>query len=77
MYDQITVIVDGALEEEENFFDETLEHEFCMKIRDEALGHGYPVEIYRITHDHDANLECECVQYSQDHRPIYAFNISE
>jgi len=72
MYADVTVIVDGAVEEEERFTDEAMMRDYIAGIEEEQVGHGYPVEVYVIEHDH-APAECECHQYVQDGRPRFTF----
>lgn len=72
-YADVTVLVDGELENDETFFDETLMREFFAEIESDAEGHGYPTAIYVVYHDHN-HRECECVQYLTDHKPAFTFN---
>lgn len=74
MYAEVSVVVDGAQEDFIPFWDETLMNEFIEDIHAEAIGHGYPTEIYVMYHDHDIALECECAQYVTDHHPVFSWN---
>jgi hypothetical protein len=72
-YAEVTVIVDGAVEQEETFHDYLLMDEFINGIREEARGDGYPTEIRVLEHGHaDDGEECACAQYKTDHHPRYA-----
>lgn len=74
MYDQVSVVVDGALESEEIFTDYLLESEYIRSVAEDALGDGYETEVYVIEHDHSPDdEECACVQYLTDHHPRYVF----
>jgi hypothetical protein len=74
-YAEVTVIVDGALDQEITFTDETLMRDFIDKIREDAESDGYPTEVFVLYHEHEPG-DCECVQYVTDHRPAYAWNIA-
>lgn len=74
-YAEVSVVVDGALEESETFYDETPLSEYVESIRQEAEGHGYPTEVYVLYHDHSPS-ECECAQYVTDHHPAYSWNVT-
>lgn len=71
MYDEITVIVEGALEETATFHDETLEHEYLSALAAELAGDGVEYAVYRLTHDHQETEECECVQFETSHLPLF------
>jgi hypothetical protein len=77
MYAEVTVIVDGAMEDCEIFHNEALLANFVAEIEDEAEGHGYPTEVYVQYHDHNAADECECAQFETDHHPAYSFNYTD
>jgi hypothetical protein len=72
-YADVSVVVDGALEEEHRFTDEALMTDYIRTVQDEAEGHGYRTEVFILEHDHEP-AECECIQYVQDHKPAYTFN---
>lgn len=74
MYAEFSIIVAGALDEEATFTDETLVDEFLAGLEQEAEGSGYRFEVYRIDHDHELGIECECVQFLTDHKPYRVFN---
>jgi hypothetical protein len=76
-YADVSVIVDGALEESETFHDETLMNDYIGKIEDEAKDHGYETQIYVVFHEHEdleGDQECQCIQYLTDHHPYATFN---
>ena len=71
VHTELSVIVDGAFEEDATFTDYLVEQAFIDSIEEEAIGHGYPVEVFRVTHgDHPIGADCECIQYEISHRPI-------
>lgn len=74
-YADLDVIVDGALEESVTFHDETVMREYISEIEEEAKDHGYPTEVFVVFHEHEDNIECECVQYLTDHHPYVTFNV--
>jgi len=73
-YADVDVIVNGALEESRTFHDETLMNHYIGEIEDEASDHGYLTEVYVVWHEHDDDIECECVQYLTSHKPYATFN---
>jgi hypothetical protein len=70
----VTVIVDGALDQEEVFTDYLRLEEFLSQVGDDAESDGYLTEVFVLEHDHEIGIECECAQYALDHRPTYVFN---
>ena len=74
MYAELTVIVDGAVEEEATFADETLVTEFLNGLEREAEGDGVRMEIHRLDHDHARGMDCDCAQYATDHHPYRVFD---
>jgi hypothetical protein len=76
MYAEVMVVVDGAMEEAEEFSDDTLMMDYIRGIEEEQRDHGYPVEVFVLEHEHEpTGDECACAQYAQDHRPRYSFCI--
>jgi hypothetical protein len=73
-YAEVEVIVNGALDSTETFFDETLLSERIEQIRQDAESDGYPTEVFITHHEHDPR-ECECAQYVTDHHPAYSWNV--
>ena len=74
MYAELTVIVNGAVEEEATFTDETLVTEFLNDLEREAEGDGVRTEVHRLDHDHAPEVDCDCAQYATDHRPYRVFD---
>lgn len=72
MYADVTVVVEGAVEEDRRFFDSALLQEFIEELRREQQDSGYNFAIV-LEHDHDPTADCSCVEYLQDHRPTYEF----
>ena len=80
MYTEVSVVVDGALEEEQTFHDYLLLNEYVATIEDDAKSHGYLTQVYIIEHEHadlEGDEECVCVQYLTDHHPSYSWNTAE
>ena len=73
-YADVSVIVDGALEEERTFHDETLMNDYLRQIKDEAAADGIRTEVYVLWHEHDDMDECECIQYVTDHHPYAVYD---
>lgn len=71
---EVTVVVDGAVEETATFYDYAILTEFVNEVEDDARGHGYRTEIYVQYHDHEDEGECECAQFEQDHSPYLVVN---
>lgn len=74
MYAEITVIVEGAVDEEFIATDETILSEQMRELEEEACDSGYTFEVHRQDHDHEQGIDCECAQYATDHRPYRVFN---
>jgi hypothetical protein len=77
MFAELTIVVDGAVEETPTFHDECAMRDYIGAIEDEAKSDGYPTEVYVTYHNHDLYLDdgCECAQYVTDGRPAYSFNV--
>jgi hypothetical protein len=77
MFAELTIVVDGAVEETPTFLDECAMRDYIGAIEDEAKSDGYPTEVYVTYHNHDLYLDdgCECAQYVTDGRPAYSFNV--
>lgn len=71
-YVTITVVVAGALELEEDFFDYALAEQAIRDAAEAAEGDGYRTEVYVLEHEHEPG-ECECAQFVTDHRPRWTF----
>jgi hypothetical protein len=77
VYATVTVLVDGALEQEDTFFDETAMRAWIDGVGQDAVADGYPTEVYIVEHAHawdDTDDECTCAQYLTDHHPAYQWN---
>ena len=75
MYAVMTVIVEGALDTEEIFTDETMMHQRLAEIESDAADDGYRTDVYVLWHECDRpDTECVCAQYVTDHRPYATFN---
>lgn len=75
MYAELSIVVNGALESTEIYFDETLLNEAISYFKEDAESHGYPTQVYVSYHDHSPDIECECAQYETDHHPAYEYNV--
>lgn len=74
-YATLSVVVDGALELEEDHTDDTVLRERLREIADDAAQHGLRTDVYILQHAHDeTDHECHCMQYVQDHRPVHTLN---
>jgi hypothetical protein len=84
-YAEVSVIVDGALDAEVMFTDETLMLAYLASVGAEAESDGLPTEVYVLWHDHPLYDEavdldyddCACVQYVSDHHPDYSWNVED
>lgn len=75
-YAEVTVVVNGAVEQQLNIHDDALLTDFIDQEANEAASHGYPTQVYILYHEHHDETPCECAQYVQDHRPAYEWNVS-
>jgi hypothetical protein len=73
-YAETTLVVDGALEEELIFTDDDQLGAYIIRIAAEA-DPNQVTEIYLIIHPHPLapDQECSCIQYEQDHKPVFRF----
>lgn len=80
LYSTVSVVVDGALDAEEDFSNEQDARSYIEQQKRSAKDstgfpsmYGLGVSIYELVHDHDAtdDGDCLCVQYATDHRPIW------
>lgn len=75
MYAEVTVIVDGALDQEHTFDDYQVMQEYIDILRDLSMDDGQATEVYIQYHDHGiSDDECMCAQYETDHKPAYSWN---
>jgi hypothetical protein len=75
-YADVTVIVEGAVEEDSIFTDEVRLRKYIGQIEEQAKGDGYHTEVFILRHEHSPDVECECAQYVTDGRPAYEWNTS-
>lgn len=73
----VTLIVDGAVEEEQVFTDEALLRAYVDEVEADAKDHGYPTQVRILYHAHAIGIPCDCAQYQLDHTPAYTFNEQE
>ena len=71
-YATITVVVEGAFEDEADFFDYTLAEIAIRQAAEDAKLDGMRTEIFILEHEHEPG-DCECIQYLTDHHPAYVF----
>ena len=74
-YDEVSVIIDGALDEERTFTlpDQLPDEEaFLAELKREADSAGFTADIYLTYHPH-APADCECSQFATDHSPAYTY----
>ncbi|PZR66789.1 MAG: hypothetical protein DLM66_12875 [Candidatus Dormiibacter spiritus] len=74
-YADVSVVVNGALDEERTFTDQLLLDDYVAQVGEEAGGDGYPTEVFVVWHEHDPDVEeCECAQFLTNHHPYAAWN---
>jgi hypothetical protein len=76
-YTEVTVVIDGALDQSETFVpDSAARDRFVREQMEWATAHpGSHVQVFVLWHPHREEDECECMQYVQDHRPDYEWNV--
>jgi hypothetical protein len=83
-YEEYTVVWDGAQDEkwvarlDGTFIGDAPDNALTVDAWLEALSHDAiasdaHVEVYLLSHPHEFGIDCECVQYAQDHRPAFTF----
>ena len=75
-YADVTVIVNGALDEEERFYDPETADQFILETqgdlsRDYLKSDIENAQIFTLEHSHMPR-ECVCVQYLTDHDPVWS-----
>ena len=74
-YMEITTIVEGALESSVCFegIDEIvkLNNHIQSTQRFAYDNSDMDVQIYKLWHEHEQGIDCECVQYLSDHKPFW------
>lgn len=77
-YVEATIIVDGAVEKEEVFGENTAEEFDLWLSQEKEFAMAHPTqrtEIYLLEHDHPPDVEdCSCVQYVTDHHPHWSWD---
>jgi hypothetical protein len=74
-YADVSLVVEGALDNQSVAYTETDVDEYVQAAEAEAKADGLHTEVYVLWHEHDeTNEECACVQYLTDHHPYASFN---
>jgi hypothetical protein len=73
MYAEVTVLVDGAVDEEATFSDEAMLNDFLASVERGAQADGIRAEVFVLFHDHSPG-DCECAQYVTDHKPYAVYD---
>lgn len=72
-YWQVSVICEGALDEDRELSDIAYPL-FLADVEGWANAHSdLDVEVYAIWHEHRRGVDCECIQYVTDHHPAAAW----
>lgn len=84
-YIEAYTVVEGALDDEREFFDrDNAQAEYWYgrwveRVKDAAREDGAQTDLYRIDHDHPIDMgddvEDTCVQYLTDHRPEWSSDV--
>lgn len=79
MYIEATAVVEGALDTQTTFSDESSFNQWMENQHTKAQEDGLHTQIYKLVHEHDyvgadSRLECDCIQYLHDHRPFASWN---
>lgn len=69
-FTDVTVVWEGAVDTQRIFGDDetTAMDALIAGVKADAATTTDLVEIYSVYHDHDTDLDCECVQFLTDHR---------
>lgn len=75
-YKEISVLVGGALDQTEIFsYDDIFEvvrlYGFIADTQKAAEDTDERVELFEMSHDHEPDVDCECIQYVTDHKPFW------
>ena len=74
-YVDVTAIVEGALEDQDIFFDYAILGAWLSEWEAEAGADGILVEIYVLWHEHENDgEECICAQYEASTQPTHTFD---
>lgn len=77
-YTVVTTVYEGAEESCFMYLDDVPQMQEEMKNSIETTklfakdNSDAQVQIYKLHHDHDINLDCECIQYVTDHNPYWS-----
>jgi hypothetical protein len=73
MFIETTLIVEGVVDEVTVFEDDDELDKYIERLEAERERIQAETEwqVYVLRHDHAPDIECECAQYEQDHRPAY------
>lgn len=75
-FTDITVVWEGAVDTQRVFLDDDDEYramnELIANVKADAATTTDLVEIYSVYHDHDAEIDCECVQYLTSYQPDWS-----
>jgi hypothetical protein len=81
-YTEVTVVVDGTLEEVAQFPDDATEQqeEFLeeqKELGETEAGAGCHTAIFVDHHPHEMEADCQCAQYATDHKPDFEYGAPE
>lgn len=72
-YADVSVIVEGALDQETTVKNETELQRYVAVLQIDANKQGFTAEVYVVWHEHEAygnvDADCDCIQYVTDHSP--------
>lgn len=73
-FTDVTVVWEGAVDTQRIFLDDetTAMDALIAGVINDAMETTDLVEIYTVFHDHDADLDCACVEYLNDHLPDWS-----
>ena len=81
-YDEVTVIVEGAVDSTEDFnrredgTESRMLRAFIDKVEADSKTDGLATEVYVLHHGHGQSVEeCSCSQFVTDGRPAYSWNV--
>ena len=74
-YTEVTLLVGGSLCEVVEMTDDEQFESWLQEVKNEAPDNpsfSYEIwEVYRLTHEHEQDIDCECIQHLADHRPYW------
>lgn len=81
MYTELTLIIEGALDESAIFFpnDSAEMDQWLESVQSDAQLSGLETQVFKIEHAHDVRPgvlaeDCVCVQFLTDHHPLFHWN---